>query len=293
MGPLGVADIGHGAGSEQAECGHDDKPEGVAKLAFGGFEDATGEREGDGGPIVLEGVDHAGGKAGHLFSADVHRSSGADDGVSGVGSEGDEDENEATHENSRRSGANLAKEENKSGNADDNGFDQVESHRHRRAVPLKDMVGDPSGEKGSQYGHDGHDFEGDSGGGGNVGLHVEAELILEIENGDLVGAGAYGPCATVSHGVEPNQGVGEDSLEGLEEGNGHAGGVIDLVMDGSGETGFIGGLLHAECHEDGGHGRKDWGDSEKPAPFAWGYGEGKNREPGKNDGGDVADGDLA
>ena len=109
MGPLGVADIGHGAGSEQAECGHDDKPEGVAELSFGGLEDATGEGEGDSCPIVLEGVDHPGGKAGHFFASDIHWGGGADYRVSGVGSEGDEDENEATHENSRRGGANLAK----------------------------------------------------------------------------------------------------------------------------------------------------------------------------------------
>ena len=64
-------------------------------------------------------------------------------------------------------------------------------------------------------------------------------------------------------------------------------------MDGAEKAGLIGGLFHAERHEDRGHCRKDWGDSEKPAPFAWGYREGKNREPGENDGGDVADGDLA
>ena len=293
MGPLGVADIGHSAGSEEAECGHDDKPESVAKLAFGGLEDATGEGKGDGGPIVLKGVDHPGGKPRHFFASDVHGGGGTNDGVSGVGGEGDEDENETTHENSRRGGTNLAKQENKSGNADDNRLDQVESHRHRRAVPFKNMVGDPSGEKGPQYGHDWHDFEGDPGGGGNVGLHVEAELILEIENSDLVGAGAYGPCATVSHGVEPNQGVGEDGFEGLEEGNGHAGGVIDLVMDGSGKTGFIGSLFDAKGHQDGGDGGENRGDPEKPAPFARGDGEGKNGEAGENDGGDVADGDLA
>ena len=96
MSALDVADIGHSARSEKSECSHDDKPEGIAELAFGGLEDATGEGEGDGGPIVLKGVDHPGSKAGHFFAPDIHWGSGTNDGMSGVGREGDEDKNDAT-----------------------------------------------------------------------------------------------------------------------------------------------------------------------------------------------------
>ena len=160
-------------------------------------------------------------------------------------------------------------------------------------MPFKNMVGDPSGEKGSQYGHDRHDFEGDPSGGGNVGFHVEAELILEIKNSDLVGARAHGTCAAIGHSVEPNQGVGQDGLERLQERDGDSGRVVDLIVDGSGKAGFIGGLLHTERHENGGHCGKDRGDSEKPAPLSGGNREGKNCETGKDDGGDMADGDLS
>ena len=77
----------HGKGTEDAEGGHDDEPEGVAVLGFGDFEDSTGECEGEGGTVVLERVDDSGGEAGHFFSADVHGGGGTDDGVGGIGSE--------------------------------------------------------------------------------------------------------------------------------------------------------------------------------------------------------------
>ena len=100
MGPLRVADVGHGTGAEQAKGSHDDKPEGVAKLGLGGFEDPSGEGKGDGGAIVLEGVDDSGGEPGHFFAADVHGCGGTDDGVGGVGREGDKNQDHAAQENS-------------------------------------------------------------------------------------------------------------------------------------------------------------------------------------------------
>jgi len=42
---LESADVVHGEGTEDAEGGHDDEPEGIAVLGFGDLEDSTGECE--------------------------------------------------------------------------------------------------------------------------------------------------------------------------------------------------------------------------------------------------------
>ena len=51
---LDATDVGHGTGSEKSESGHDDKPEGVAKICFGGIEDVPCQREGNSRSVVLK-----------------------------------------------------------------------------------------------------------------------------------------------------------------------------------------------------------------------------------------------
>jgi len=134
----------HGEGAENAEGGHNDEPEGVAVLGFGDLEDSTGEREGEGGAVVLERVDDASGEAGHFFSADVHGGGRTDDGVGGISGERDENQNRAAENNSRGGGADLAVEEDDCGRGDDDGFDEVECHGDGGAMTFKNLVGNPT-----------------------------------------------------------------------------------------------------------------------------------------------------
>ena len=72
-----LSDMVHGDSSENAKGGHDDKPESVAVLGFGDFENASRQGEGDGCAVILEGVDDSCCKARHFLSSNVHRGGGA------------------------------------------------------------------------------------------------------------------------------------------------------------------------------------------------------------------------
>lgn len=153
---LESADVVHGEGTEDAEGGHDDEPEGVAVLGFGRLEDPAGEGEREGGAVILKGVDDAGGETRHFLSSDIHRSGRADDGVGGVGSEGDEDENGAAKNNAGGGGANVAEKKNDGGKGDNDGLDEIKCHGHGGAVTLKKAIRDPAGQKRAGNGDEGH-----------------------------------------------------------------------------------------------------------------------------------------
>ena len=53
-------------------------------------------------------------------------------------------------------------------------------------MALKKAIGDPPCKERACDGNDRHEFEGSSCRRGNIGFHVEAHLILEVEDGDLV-----------------------------------------------------------------------------------------------------------
>ena len=57
------------------------------------------------GAVVLKGIDHAGGEARHLASADIHRRGGADDGVRGIRRERNEHEKETADKNPQSASA--------------------------------------------------------------------------------------------------------------------------------------------------------------------------------------------
>jgi len=116
---------------------------------------------------------------------------------------------------------------------------------------------------------------------------------LEIENGDLIGTGANGPGAGVSGGIEPNEGVGKDGAKRFEERNGDPIRVIEFVLDGAWIAGFFRGFASGEEHEQGGGGGEEGGNTEEPAPFPCGNGQGKETESSENEGSEKADGDLA
>ncbi len=120
------ADVVHGEGAKNAESGHDDKPEGVTILGLGDFQNPTGEGQGDGGAVVLEGVDHTRRKACHFLSPDIHRGGRADDGVGGVGGKGDEDKDGATEEDSPCSRTHVALKKDHRCHGDHHRFDDVE-----------------------------------------------------------------------------------------------------------------------------------------------------------------------
>ena len=283
----------HGEGAENAEGGHDDEPKGVAVLGFGDLEDSTGEREGEGGAVVLERVDDASGEAGHFFSTDVHGGSGADDRVGGVGGERDEDENGAAENHARGGGANVTVEENNCGHGDDDGLDEVECHGDGGAVTFKNLVGNPAREERPCDGGEGHEFQSAASGGGNIGFHIKAHLILEIEDGDLIGAGANGSGAGVGGGIEPDKRVGKDRAERFEKRNSDPLGVIEFVFDGSWIASFFRGFAGGEEHEKSGGGGEERRDTEEPAPFSCGNGEGKETESSEDEWSEKADGDLA
>ena len=159
-------------------------------------------------------------------------------------------------------------------------------------MPTENVVGNPSGNKGSGHRHDGHDFKGEAGGIRDIGFHVKVQLVLEIQDGDLIGARANGSRASVGQGIEPDQGVGENGFEGMPEGHGDPGGIIDFVMDGAGKTCLVRSLFDAERHEDGSDRGEQGGDAEEPAPFAGGNGDTHEGEAGKDQGRKKADRDL-
>ena len=53
-------------------------------------------------------------------------------------------------------------------------------------MALKKAIGYPPCKERACDGNDGHEFEGSSCSRGNIGFHIEAHLILEVEDGDLV-----------------------------------------------------------------------------------------------------------
>ena len=283
----------HGESTEDAEGGHDDEPEGVAVLGFGDLEDSTGKCEGEGGAVVLERVDDSGGEAGHFFSTDVHGGGGTDDGVGGVGGKRNENQNCAAENNTGGGGADLAVEEDDCSHGDDDGFDEVERHGDGGAVTFKNLVGNPAREERPRDSGEGHEFKSAASGGGNIGFHIKAHLILEIEDGNLIGTGANGPGAGVGGGIEPNEGVGKDGAKRFEERNGDTIRVIEFVLDGAWIAGFFRGFAGSEEHEKSGGGGEEGRDTKEPAPFSCGNGQGKETESSENEGSEKADGDLA
>ena len=130
----------HGDSSKDSESSHNHEPECVAVLGFGRFEDSSGQGKGNGGTVVLKGVDHAGGKSSHFLAPDVHGRGGADDGVGGVGGKGDEDKDGAPKKNSPCSGTDVTQKKNDSSDGNDPSFDDVKGHSHGRAVTLKKSI---------------------------------------------------------------------------------------------------------------------------------------------------------
>ncbi len=116
---------------------------------------------------------------------------------------------------------------------------------------------------------------------------------MEIKNGDLIGTRANGSGAGVSGGIEPDEGMGKDGAERFEERNGDTIRVIEFVLDGAWIAGFFRGFASGEEHEQGGGGGEEGGDTEEPAPFSCGNGQGKETESSENEGSEKADGDLA
>jgi len=105
----------HSDGSKDSESSHNNEPERVAVLGFGRFEYSSGKGEGNRGSVVLKGVDYASCKSSHFLSPDIHRCGRANDGVGGVGGEGDENKDRAPEENSPRSRSHMAEQEHDSG----------------------------------------------------------------------------------------------------------------------------------------------------------------------------------
>ena len=101
----------HGDGSKDSESSHNNEPECVAVLGFSGFEYSSGKGKGNRGSVVLEGVDYASGKSSHFLSPDIHRRGRANDGVGGVGSKRDEDQDCASQKNAPRSRSHMAEQE--------------------------------------------------------------------------------------------------------------------------------------------------------------------------------------
>lgn len=187
----------------------------------------------------------------------------------------------------------MAVEENNCGHGDDDGFDEVERHGDGGSMAFKNLVGNPTRKERACDSGEGHEFESAASGGGDIGFHIKTHLILKIEDGDLIGTGANGPSAGVGGGIEPDKRVGEDGAERFEKRNGDSFGVIDFVLDGSWIASFFRGLASGEKHEEGGGGGEEGGDTEEPAPFSCGNGEGKETESSENEGSEKADGDLA
>ena len=287
------ADVVHGEGAKNAEGGHDHKPEGVAVLGLGDFQNPTGEGQRDGGAVVLEGVDHACRKARHFLSPDIHRGGRADDGVGGVCGKGDEDKDGATEDDSPGRRTHVALEKNHRRHGNHHRFDNVEGHGHRGAVSFEKTVGNPSRQKRPGHGHQRHQFESAAGCIRDVGFHVKTELVLKIEDGDLIRAGADGSGAGVGDGIEPDERVSEDGLKGFYERNGDPFGVVDFILNGAREARFIRRGLSGKVHKDCGNGGEEGRDTKEPAPLSGRNGESEERKAGKDEGSKEADGDLA
>ena len=117
-------------------------------------------------------------------------------------------------------------------------------------------------------------------------------MILKIENGDLIGAGADGSGTGVSDGIEPDERMGEDGSKGFPQRNGDPFRVVDFILNCAWETCFIGGGLRGEVHEDRRKSGKEGRNTKKPTPFARGNGESKECKSCEDQGGKEADGNL-
>ena len=112
---LELANMIHGEGSKNSETRHDDEPEGVAVLGFGCFKHTSRQGKRNSGTVVLKGVDDSGGKASHFLAPNINRGGGADDGVGGVSSKGDQDKNGAAKKDSSRRRPHMAEQKDGSG----------------------------------------------------------------------------------------------------------------------------------------------------------------------------------
>ena len=81
-------------------------------------------------PEILERVDQAGGEAGHLRPANIHRRRRSQNGMGRVCREGNENEKED-------GGVHRMK---LSGGQDDNRFEEIESRGHRCAAALENLI---------------------------------------------------------------------------------------------------------------------------------------------------------
>jgi len=183
----------------------------------------------DGGAEVLEGVDDAGGEAGHFSSADVHGGGGAKDGVGGVAGEAEGDEEEGGHRGS------VCEEDGKSHDAD---FDQIECGGNGGAGTGEELVGDVAGDEGAGGSDAGdHKSQDLKDGGFQVGvlsfLHVAGEPLID---GISDGAGA-GICG----GDDPDGGIDDNEL--------HGGGEVGAC---GGSDIFLGGADDFRVRDEGG-----------------------------------------
>ena len=160
-------------------------------------------------------------------------------------------------------------------------------------MAFENLVGNPAREERACDSGEGHEFQSAASSGGNIGFHIKAHLILEIEDGDLIGTGANGSGAGVGGGIEPDKRVGKDGAERFEKRNGDTIRVIEFVFDGAWVASLFRGFAGGEEHEKSGGGGEEGRDTEEPAPFSCGNGQGKETESSENKGSEKADGDLA
>ena len=118
-------------------------------------------------------------------------------------------------------------------------------------------------------------------------------MVLKIENGDLIGAGADGSGTGVSDGIEPDEWMGEDRPKRFSERNGDPFGVVDFILNSAWEAGFIRGGFCSEVHEERCKGGKEGRNTKKPAPLSRGNSESKECKTCEDEGGKKADGNLS
>ena len=118
-------------------------------------------------------------------------------------------------------------------------------------------------------------------------------MVLKIENGDLIGAGADGSGTGVGDGIEPDEWMGEDGPKGFPERNGDPFGVVDFILNSAWEARFIRGGFCSEVHEDRCKGGKEGRNTKKPPPLSRGNSESKECKTCEDKGGKEADGNLS
>ena len=118
-------------------------------------------------------------------------------------------------------------------------------------------------------------------------------MVLKIENGDLVGAGADGSGTGVGDGIEPDEWMGEDGPKRFPKRNGDPFGVVDFILNSAWEARFIRGGFCSEVHEDRRKGGKEGRNTKKPPPLSRGNSESKECKTCEDKGGKEADGNLS